>query len=331
VLGLATAWLLCPFFLQGGRYTINDVHYVAEGDTLVPAAQTPFAKDATFGYKNSDLKAYAVEKGKGAIAPEDVTSITLETIRNGGVDAVLAQLNVLEPKNGKAPVVVVNAAAEEDVDIVVLALLRATSTTAPGATPKRFLYRTGAAFVSANRTATPSTGDIVDTFCLIRGMNQVLAHSEDILHAGTFAPLFEAQSDASSTPLLDDVCDRLESLRARMESFTHYHILAHEIDRFIRWIRSCASTTNEAEMRVIMVWPIDLTTEYMSLLRQNEPQALILLAHYCAVAKGTESKAWYMQRWSTTAFQAVSDVLGSEWDSYLDWPRSVIIPQQLSH
>src|SRR5687767_6146021 len=37
VLGLATAWLLCPFFLQGGRYTINDVHYVAEGDTLVPA------------------------------------------------------------------------------------------------------------------------------------------------------------------------------------------------------------------------------------------------------------------------------------------------------
>lgn len=36
VLGKSDVWLLAPFFLQGGRYTIEDVHYVAEGDTLVP-------------------------------------------------------------------------------------------------------------------------------------------------------------------------------------------------------------------------------------------------------------------------------------------------------
>lgn len=32
VLGETDAWLLAPFFLQGGRYTIGDVHYVADGD-----------------------------------------------------------------------------------------------------------------------------------------------------------------------------------------------------------------------------------------------------------------------------------------------------------
>ena len=32
ILGEADAWILCPFFLQGGRYTIDDVHYVAEGE-----------------------------------------------------------------------------------------------------------------------------------------------------------------------------------------------------------------------------------------------------------------------------------------------------------
>ena len=36
VLEKSDIWLLAPFFLQGGRYTIEDVHYVAEGDTLVP-------------------------------------------------------------------------------------------------------------------------------------------------------------------------------------------------------------------------------------------------------------------------------------------------------
>src|SRR5512134_55600 len=31
------AWLLIPFFQEGGRYTIGDVHYVAEGEVLLPA------------------------------------------------------------------------------------------------------------------------------------------------------------------------------------------------------------------------------------------------------------------------------------------------------
>ncbi|KAK9419650.1 hypothetical protein SUNI508_07136 [Seiridium unicorne] len=145
VLGVADAWLLCPFFLQGGRYTIDDVHYVAEGETLVPAAETPFAKDATFGYKSSNLREYVVEKSKGAIPKEKVTSLSLETIRVGGSEKVLDQLRNVD----KGTVVVLNAAAEEDVDVVILALLKAAST------GKRYLFRTGAAFVSARLGIAP--------------------------------------------------------------------------------------------------------------------------------------------------------------------------------
>ena len=35
--------ILCPFFPEGGRFTIGDIHYVKQGDALVPAAQTEFA------------------------------------------------------------------------------------------------------------------------------------------------------------------------------------------------------------------------------------------------------------------------------------------------
>lgn len=35
ILGEMDAWIICPFFLQGGRYTINDVHYVADSDRYV--------------------------------------------------------------------------------------------------------------------------------------------------------------------------------------------------------------------------------------------------------------------------------------------------------
>lgn len=141
VLGAADAWIMCPFFLQGGRYTINDIHYVQEGDKLLPAAQTPFAKDATFGYRNSNLRDYVVEKSGGKISRETVTSISLDTIRVGGVDAVSKQL--LDVDKSSRSVIVINAAADEDVDVVVAGLLRASSQ------GKKFLFRTGAAFVSA--------------------------------------------------------------------------------------------------------------------------------------------------------------------------------------
>ena len=145
VLDAADAWLLCPFFLQGGRYTIQDLHYVAEGDSLIPAAQTPFAKDATFGYKSSNLRDYVVEKSGGRISSDKVSSLSLDTIRQGGADAVLQQLLSLP----KGTVLVVNAAAEEDVDVVVLALLKAASHS------KRYIFRTGAAFVSARLGIAP--------------------------------------------------------------------------------------------------------------------------------------------------------------------------------
>lgn len=35
VLGEMDAWIICPFFLQGGRYTINDTHFVADSELYV--------------------------------------------------------------------------------------------------------------------------------------------------------------------------------------------------------------------------------------------------------------------------------------------------------
>lgn len=145
VLGQADAWILAPFFLQGGRYTINNIHYVSEGDTLVPAADTPFAKDATFGYKSSDLRDWVVEKSNGAIAKERVQGLSLSDIRSGGGDAISAQL-VAAPRGS---VFIVNAAAEEDMDVVVHGILKAS------AQGKKFLFRSGAAFVSARLGISP--------------------------------------------------------------------------------------------------------------------------------------------------------------------------------
>ncbi|XP_049934362.1 uncharacterized protein LOC116255467 isoform X2 [Nymphaea colorata] len=139
VLGEMDAWIICPFFLQGGRYTIEDVHYVADGDRLVPAGQTEFSKDASFGYRSSNMCQWVEEKTKGRIPASNVASISIELLRKGGPQAVCDRLCSLN----KGSTCIVNAVSERDIAVFAAGMIQA------GMKGKRFLCRTAASFVSA--------------------------------------------------------------------------------------------------------------------------------------------------------------------------------------
>jgi len=131
--------LLIPFFEEGGRYTIHNIHYVEEGDHLLPASETPFARDASFGYTTAYLPDWVVEKTQGQISAEMVASISLADLRQAGINRVYDQLCSLT--NGT--VCIVNAVSYRDLEVLVLALLKAEKS------GKRFIYRTAASFVRA--------------------------------------------------------------------------------------------------------------------------------------------------------------------------------------
>jgi uncharacterized protein YgbK (DUF1537 family) len=139
------AWLLIPFFQEGGRYTIGDVHYVAEGETLVPAGETEFARDATFGYRASNLRQWVEEKTAGRVPAATVASVSLDDLRRGGPERVVAQLTALS--HGR--LCVINAANRRDLEVFTSGLLTAE------AQGKRFLYRTAASFVPIRAGIAP--------------------------------------------------------------------------------------------------------------------------------------------------------------------------------
>ena len=145
IFGSFDATILTPYFEAGGRYTLHDTHYVAEGDRLVPAAETPFARDAAFGYRSSHLPAYVEEKTAGRIRAADVATISLDLLRSGGPLAVAEKLRTLP----RGSVCIVNAAAPRDIDVFAAATLAAESA------GSRFLYRTAAGFVAARIGQSP--------------------------------------------------------------------------------------------------------------------------------------------------------------------------------
>ncbi len=130
------AVVVAPYFREGGRYTIGDIHYVKQGASLVPAAQTDFAQDPSFGYRHSDLRLWTEEKTGGRWRSDRVATLPLDAIRQGGPSALLPLL--LSLRDGTP--VAVNAADDRDLEVVVTALAQAA------AQGKRFLYRTAASF-----------------------------------------------------------------------------------------------------------------------------------------------------------------------------------------
>lgn len=129
--------ILCPFFKEGGRFTIDNIHYVKNHDELIPAAETEFAKDSTFGYSSSDLCRYVEEKTEGKYCASDVVCIPLSYLR----DINLSEIeNLLLSAEGFKKIIV-NAIDYCDLKVFCTALFRAMSK------GKRFLFRSAASLV----------------------------------------------------------------------------------------------------------------------------------------------------------------------------------------
>ncbi len=137
---------IIPFFLEGGRVTVDDIHYVKEGPLLTPVARTEFARDAVFGYRSSNLRNWIEEKTSGRCPASAVTSISLAMLRSGDVEALMETLAGIHDF-GK---VVVNALDYADLKVFVTALAQSMNR------GMRFLFRTAASFVQVVGGITPA-------------------------------------------------------------------------------------------------------------------------------------------------------------------------------
>lgn len=143
--------VIIPFFKEGGRLTIDNVHYVQYGDELVPAGETEFAKDRTFGFHSSHLGEWVEEKTKGKFKKEDSIYISLETLRANDVEAVKHQLLAATDFQK----IIVNAVDYVDVEVFVTAFLQALKE------GKKFLCRSASAL-------TKVIGGVTDKALLTR-------------------------------------------------------------------------------------------------------------------------------------------------------------------
>lgn len=130
--------VIVPNFGDAGRITVDSIHYAGNAtDGFTPAGETEFARDATFGYRASDLREWVQEKTGGRISADAVARIDLATLRaddgGAGAIAVLTGLTQAQP-------VVCDAVDENDLRLLAVALYGAE------AAGKRLIYRVAPPF-----------------------------------------------------------------------------------------------------------------------------------------------------------------------------------------
>lgn len=137
--------VLVPAFPDAGRVTIGGVHYMrGTGDdagTLIPVAETEFAKDATFGFANSTMAKYVEEKSQGRFAADSVIVLDLNIIRASTDPKATAQAiaDAIAPATDSMPIVA-DVVTENDLRALSLGLEEAERR------GKKLLYRVGPPF-----------------------------------------------------------------------------------------------------------------------------------------------------------------------------------------
>ncbi|BCW43023.1 four-carbon acid sugar kinase family protein [Arthrobacter sp. StoSoilB5] len=138
--------VIVPAFPDAGRVTIGGVHYMrGDAGTLTPVAETEFAKDASFGFANSEMAKYVEEKSQGRFPASDVIVLDLNTIRAGAsaqepAISAKAIADAIESATNSTPIVA-DIVTENDFRALALGLEEAERR------GKKLLYRVGPPFV----------------------------------------------------------------------------------------------------------------------------------------------------------------------------------------
>lgn len=262
------AFIFCPAMIEAGRYTQDNIHYAVINGQPTRVEDTDFAQDATFGYKNSDLTAFLHEKSGGSIATADIITLTLEDIRQGGVEAVTEKLAPAHNRQW----VIVNATDYSDMEVVADAI---TNLEASG---KTFITRCGPSFVrplagQQGATVLEPTDITLDSSRLPHGLLVVGSHV-----GLTTAQLAEVQANSGLAEFelkveeLLDPTSRTDHITATVEAI---RAELHHNDCVVYTSRTLISTDDPAESLAIARSVSDAIVEVVQKVRSARPAWVI--------------------------------------------------------
>ncbi|KAL6715355.1 hypothetical protein ACLMJK_007621 [Lecanora helva] len=194
-----------------------------------------------------------------------------------------------------------------------------------------YAQATATVSVSSNSSA-PSTEDIFPAwFQLLRGASSLIFRTRPWLVEGPFSHLIRSQSpvDCTLNPC-DERITTLFSLLSPSGGMTADKEAELLVSRTaLEQLRQCSALPFSpyhtiGSKAAATIWLMIVSEEYVQLIRASNPEALIVLAHYCVLLRQTES-SWHMQHQAEGLLEAIFQHIDSARSTWLEWPKEHVI------
>lgn len=187
------------------------------------------------------------------------------------------------------------------------------------------LYTFGFPHESNSSDSWTSIDDLYQVIVLIRGVQHVINTASTSLRDSSFQPLMHIEDPEPFLPddaqaALDELHEANNACGAQDE--THdteiYEDTIHKLSSIMSMLQRDLNSLTTAGR-----WAIKVRTEYVDLVREHAPLALVVLAYYCVILHCLRHH-WCLWDWSYRVSRAIWLVLDAQWRPLVRWPMITI-------
>lgn len=175
--------------------------------------------------------------------------------------------------------------------------------------------------------------DVLHWMYLLRGCNEVLKLYRETLRNSFLKPLLDELHYAENHTAhnIEDI-DHITELftlcspsklgdKERSQACTlAIHAL---LSTFVQ--ASILKKRGEGSVLVSFVWSVNLPPKFLEMLENKQPEALVILAHYCVLIYwGEIQDTWFLTGWAKYMLDTIKEFTTDEWQEHLSWPDSII-------
>lgn len=194
------------------------------------------------------------------------------------------------------------------------------------------------AFASSTKAkARDLNSEVLHWFYLLRGANIVLNMHFEALRSSFLKPLLDEMAHIENTaayrfPQTEQITKLFRICNSKgqdPESAQAYDLAIHSLlSTFIQV--SLLRDRGQGTVLATFVWPINLSPRFLDLLEEKQPEAIIILAHYCVLIYWSETtdsneKTWFIVGWARYMLESIREIVPEAWREHLDWPQAMIV------
>jgi hypothetical protein len=179
-------------------------------------------------------------------------------------------------------------------------------------------------FLPCNPEPKSPIDGIIEVSAIMTGVHVIVAAGGQFIQNWELAPLVNSKPWDGPQALSEDIVPAFDAVKSKVTAtYSHQRgaVYLKSIEELHRAFR--AVVVNPDHLPIFFVFLILVSREYIDMLKETDPMALVILAHFGVVCQAS-SRLWWARDWDHVILNAVHEALDNEWRKLIAWPTKCI-------